>query len=177
MRRTPKGLIKHFGFTFLVRIGSLLDRARTAALRESLGYCGCNVAIRPPTVIEVPNNVFIEDGVSIASFVHIWGNGGVRIGRRTMIASHVAIASVTHDPNAACMSATLVAQPVVIEHDVWIGAHAIILPGVRIGENSVVAAGSLVRNDVSANTIVAGTPAVPMRTKVRSPEPRASVAG
>ena len=50
-------------------------------------------------------------------------------------------------------------RPVVIEDDVWIGTHAVILPGVTIGHGAVVGAGSVVTRDVAANAIVAGVPA------------------
>ena len=54
-------------------------------------------------------------------------------------------------------------KPVIIENDVWVGACAIILPGVRIGEHSVVAAGSVVTKDVPSHTMVAGCPARVMK--------------
>jgi acetyltransferase-like isoleucine patch superfamily enzyme len=54
--------------------------------------------------------------------------------------------------------------PVIISNNVWIGMNAIILKGVTIGENSVVAAGSVVTRSVPANTVVAGNPAVPVKT-------------
>ena len=50
-------------------------------------------------------------------------------------------------------------KPIVLETNSWIGSNATILPGITIGENSVVAAGSVVTKDVPANTIVAGNPA------------------
>jgi len=53
--------------------------------------------------------------------------------------------------------------PVRIGHNVWIGMNAIILKGVTIGDNSVIAAGSVVSKSVSANTVVAGNPAVVVR--------------
>lgn len=52
-----------------------------------------------------------------------------------------------------------VTEPVIIENDVWIGSHVLIFKGVRIGQNSVVAAGSVVRRDVPPNSLVAGNPA------------------
>ena len=58
---------------------------------------------------------------------------------------------------------TLKTAPVVISDNVWIGMNAIILKGVTIGENSVVAAGSVVTKSVPANTVVAGNPAVAVR--------------
>jgi acetyltransferase-like isoleucine patch superfamily enzyme len=54
--------------------------------------------------------------------------------------------------------------PVKISDNVWIGMNAVILKGVTIGENSVVAAGSVVTKDVPANTVVAGNPAVAVKT-------------
>ncbi len=54
---------------------------------------------------------------------------------------------------------TLVLKPILIKQNAWIGAAATILPGVTIGENSVVAAGAVVSKDVPDNTIVAGIPA------------------
>jgi maltose O-acetyltransferase len=49
--------------------------------------------------------------------------------------------------------------PINIGNDVWISGSSVILPGITIGDNSIVAAGSVVKKDVPANTIVAGNPA------------------
>lgn len=57
------------------------------------------------------------------------------------------------------------AQPVTIGHDVWIGHGAIVLPGRRIGDGAVVAAGAVVTKDVAPYTIVAGVPAKPVRER------------
>jgi hypothetical protein len=54
-------------------------------------------------------------------------------------------------------------EPVVIRRKAWIGAGAIILPGVTVGENAIVAAGAVVTKDVPDNTIVAGVPAKTLR--------------
>jgi acetyltransferase-like isoleucine patch superfamily enzyme len=59
---------------------------------------------------------------------------------------------------------TLIPAAVVIRKNAWIGAGAIILPGVTVGENSVVAAGALVNKDIPPNTVVAGVPAKVIRT-------------
>lgn len=60
-------------------------------------------------------------------------------------------------------------EPVVIEDDVWLGAYAVVNPGVRIGRGAVVAAGAVVTRDVEPYTIVAGVPAKPVRQRL-SPE-------
>jgi acetyltransferase-like isoleucine patch superfamily enzyme len=166
-----RAIVKRLILIACGRLSSLLDQARSKSLRDSLGYCGKNVTIKAPTIIEGPQSVYLDDEVSINPFVHIWGNGEVRVGRRTIISSHVAITSLTHDPDAPVLSDTLLAKPVIIEHDAWVGAHAIILPGVRIGAHAVVAAGSLVRKDVPPYTIVAGVPAAAIRTTAPSSQP------
>ena len=58
---------------------------------------------------------------------------------------------------------TLTSKPIHIERGVWIGAGAIVLPGVTVGENAVIGAGSVVTHDVPANTVVAGNPAKVIR--------------
>jgi maltose O-acetyltransferase len=148
-----------FGARLLSAIAARLERQMLRNLRADLNFCHESAILRPPIVIESPDKVSIHDQASLASFVHIWGNGGVTIGRRVMIGSHTAISSATHDSSAPGMYDTLIAEPVVIEEEVWIGAHAVIFPGVTIGRNSIVAAGSVVRENVAAGSIVAGVPA------------------
>lgn len=56
------------------------------------------------------------------------------------------------------------ASPIVIEDNVWIGAHVAVMPGVTIGEGSVIAAGSTVTRDIPANSLAMGSPAKVIRT-------------
>ena len=58
----------------------------------------------------------------------------------------------------------MVAKPIVIERNAWIAANVTIIGGVTVGENSVVAAGSVVTNDVPPNTLVGGNPAKVIRS-------------
>ncbi len=89
----------------------------------------------------------------------MWGAGGISIGNNVLIASHEAITSLTHDKNAVCFRETTLRATVGIGDNVWIGADAIILPGVTVGAGSIVAAGAVVTRDVPANAVVAGVPA------------------
>lgn len=82
----------------------------------------------------------------------------MKIGNRVMIGSHTAITSVTHDYLADVMYGTVVTKRVIINDDVWIGAHAVILPGVSIGEGAVVGAGCIVSKDVPPYAVVTGIP-------------------
>jgi acetyltransferase-like isoleucine patch superfamily enzyme len=63
------------------------------------------------------------------------------------------------------------AAPVLIEDHVWIGAHVIILPGVRIGRHSAIGAGSVVTKDVPANCLAVGNPARVLRQTIATGSP------
>jgi maltose O-acetyltransferase len=128
-------------------------------LRESLHFCGRNVQIYPPVVFYGAEALDIGDNTSIAPYVHIWCGGRVIIGANCMIGSHVAISSLTHDYRAPEMSRTIVAKPVIVGDGVWIGSHAVIMPGVTLGDGCVVGAGSIVTRDVPSNAITHGVPA------------------
>jgi maltose O-acetyltransferase len=111
--------------------------------------------------------VTIDDGAVINDFVHIWGGGGVEIGKNTLIAAHCSITSVTHDARAyekgLLYKETKIIKPVKIGNNVWIGSNCVILPGVTIGDNAVIAAGAVVRQDVTPQTVMGGVPAREIR--------------
>jgi maltose O-acetyltransferase len=91
--------------------------------------------------------------------------GEIRIGNLVVIGHHVQLITASHDIGPAeCRCYTLRPGAVVIEDGCWIGARAMVMPGVTVGRGSVVAAGSLVRSDVPPCTLVAGVPARPIRT-------------
>ncbi len=102
--------------------------------------------------IDIGNYCLFCPGVRIGS-----GNG-ITIGDNCMVASHVYITdSDWHDIyNRIDMGRT---QPVTIEENVWIGDSAIICKGVTIGKNSIIGAGSVVVDDIPADSIAAGNPA------------------
>ena len=75
-----------------------------------------------------------------------------------MIGPRVNLVTENH-PTDPSKRKSLLCQPIVIKRNAWIGAGATILPGVTIGENSIVAAGAVVSKNVPSNTIVGGVPA------------------
>lgn len=160
--------IKKKIFSLLVRIFSaskiflyiieLRDQVRHKFYEKELKRCGQKVRFRYPLVIEAPRNVEIGNNVSFASYVHIWGGGGVRIGENTMIASHVAISSYSHDHCEMDMHKTVKKGFVDIGKNVWLGSHSIIFPGVKIGNGAVIGANTLVNRDVPDKAIFYGTP-------------------
>ena len=105
--------------------------------------------------------VRLGDRVEINNFSIVNGTGGVDIGDDTVIGPGVRIISYQHRyaRGATIRSQPVIALPIRIGHDVWLGANAIILAGVTIGDGAVVAAGAVVREDVAAYAVVAGVPA------------------
>lgn len=106
----------------------------------------------PQGVLRLGDGVRINYGTSIAA------EGAVSIGNRVRIGPYVMIVDTDfHDPYRR--SARPAPSPVVIEDDVWIGAKASVLKGVRIGRGAIVGVGAVVTHDVRPFTIVAGVPA------------------
>jgi acetyltransferase-like isoleucine patch superfamily enzyme len=100
----------------------------------------------------IGKNVFINHD---CSFLDI---GGITIEDDVLIGPKVKLISEGHPLNPSERK-MLMAKPIVIKQNAWIGAGATILPGVTVGKNAVVAAGAVVSKDVLANTVVGGVPA------------------
>ena len=106
--------------------------------------CGRNITLG--------ENVFINSGCRFQDW------GGIQIGDGTLIGHNVVIATINHGL-APEKRHDNIPMPVIIGKNVWIGSNATVLPGVKIGDNAVVAAGAVVTKDVDANTVVGGVPA------------------
>lgn len=100
----------------------------------------------------IGKNVYINHAVSFLDMGTITIEDDVLIGPKANILTE-------GHPVHPDQRRALTAQPIVIKRNAWIGAGATILPGVTVGENSIVAAGAVVRTDVPPNTIVGGIPA------------------
>lgn len=98
----------------------------------------------------------------IGEYSIIRGQGGVNIGDRVYTSPFTQILAVNHvftDPTRPFIEQGITAEGISIEDDVWLGAGAIITDGVRIGHNSIIAAGAVVTKTVDPYSIVAGVPA------------------
>ena len=137
-----------------LRLASDHDAARLIAGCKKAG----RVRLRMPVTVYAPEHLELGDQVDIGEFTHIRANGGVRIGNRVLIASHVVITSRAH-PKTLPRYGVVEDAPVVIEDDVWIGAGAIVLPGVTVGYGAIIGSGAVVTYSVEPRTIVAGSPA------------------
>jgi len=111
---------------------------------------------------EVPENIIIGNNCSFNRNCWISGGGDLTIGNDVIMGPYVIIHTANHnynDPNEKIRNQGHIFKKVVIMDNVWVGAGAIILPGVTIQSNAIVAAGAIVTQDVKANTIVGGSPA------------------
>lgn len=113
--------------------------------------------IEPPFYFCYGCNIDIGDSVYINFNCNFIDDGKITIGERTMFGAGVTIATVGHPLNPD-MREYMYTAPVTIGKNCWIGANATICPGVTIGDNSVVGAGSVVTKDIPANVIAAGNP-------------------
>ena len=112
----------------------------------------------PPFYTDCGKNITVGKNVFINTGCRFQDQGGIRIGDHVLIGHNVVLATLNHD-FAPYNRATMHPAPIHIEDRVWIGANATVVPGVTIGENSIVAAGAVVTKDVPPNTIVGGVPA------------------
>lgn len=135
---------------------------KACLLRAMGATVGRNVDIYPHVWIAPGRNLRIGDQVDLALGVLISTGGGVEIGDRTLIGYRTQILSTNHRVPPAgqpILGSGHERKEIVIGKDVWIGGNCMILAGVRIGDGSVIAAGSVVTRDVPSNAIVGGVPA------------------
>jgi acetyltransferase-like isoleucine patch superfamily enzyme len=113
-------------------------------------------------------SIRIAQHVWLGPYVVIYGHGGVEIGEHTLVSMHCTILSSNHAIPAINQLIRNTADellPTKIGRDVWLGANAVILGGVTIGDGAVVAAGAVVTKDVEAGAVVAGVPARVVRRR------------
>ncbi len=142
--------------------GIRLERLKAISLHD-------NVTLYGPRYISATGTsgyVTVGHGTHIDRLSVVYGQGGVEIGCGCAIAAGVIIYSQTSQYNAFA-GLGVVAQgtkyaSVKIGNDVWIGAGAIILPGVSIGDHAVIGAGSVVTGDIETSTVAVGAPARPV---------------
>lgn len=117
-----------------------------------------SVALFPPLYINYGKNLSIGKNVFINFDCTFLALGGITIEDNVLIGPKVSLLSEGHPLNPSERQ-SLVPGKIHIKRNAWIGANAIILPGVTLGENAVVAAGAVVSKDVADNTVVGGVPA------------------
>lgn len=133
---------------------------RHAVLRERLAFVGEGVVIRPPFHCDYGFNIRLGAGVFLNFNCVVLDVVEVEIGAGTQVGPGAQILAADHPRDAAERAKGLeFGRPVRIGRNVWIGAGAIILPGITVGDDAVIGAGSIVTQDVPAARIATGYPA------------------
>lgn len=173
---------------------------RSWVVRRALGSAPTSLVVEPRVAIVGGRRMAIASEVRLMMDCHLWATerGSIEIGPRTYVGSHtwivandlvqigadVLIAPFCYiqdtdhgfaDPSVLIASQPSESSPIIIEDDVWIGAHTVVTRGVRIGRGAIIGAGSVVTHDIAPFTIAAGSPARPIGQ--RKPGEAESMAG
>lgn len=140
------------------------SRAEEKDLRQTIyaslfGAVGASVTIEPPFYCDYGTNIYIGDRVFFNFNCVILDPGEVHIGNDVLIGPAVQIYTATHPVHWRERRIGLeMALPVVVGSDVWIGGGAILCPGVRLGDRSVIGAGTVVTRSIPPGVVAAGNP-------------------
>lgn len=154
------------------RIFSLKKKIMLYIHRIKLKSCGKNVSIHPNVEIRNHSNIEIGNNVSINHNTELYGGGGIIIGDDSMLSYYVTILSDSRtfqgrDPlKSPKRKGKRIKKKTTIGKDVWVGTKAVVMPGVTLGDHSIVAAGSVVTKDVDQWSIVGGNPAKKIGTRL-----------
>jgi len=105
--------------------------------------------------------ISIRSGTYVNRYTIFDGHESIEIGRRCMIGPHCYITDGDHskEPGLPVQAQPMRTAAVILEDEVWVGSHVVILPGVRIGRGAVIGAASVVTRNIPANAIAYGVPA------------------
>ncbi|AKG34819.1 maltose acetyltransferase domain-containing protein [Paenibacillus durus] len=136
------------------------DEHRTELLRELFGSTGNHYYIEPSFRCDYGYNIHVGENFYANYDCVFLDVCEIRIGDNCFLAPGVHIYTATHPLEAQDrISGAEFGKPVTIGHNVWIGGRAVINPGVKIGNNAVIASGAVVTKDVPDNVVVGGNPA------------------
>lgn len=137
-----------------------LIKERNDMLKRILGECDDDTFINQPFYCDYGKHIRVGKRFFANFGFTVLDEALVTIGDDCFIGPHVGIYTACHSTNAEERNSRREwARPVTIGNNCWIGGNAVILPGVTIGDNVTIAAGSVVIHDVPSNSLVAGNPA------------------
>ena len=142
---------------------------RHSLLKQLFGSLSGEAVVEPPFYCDYGYNIHVGEGFYANFDCVILDVCEVRVGRGCLLGPGVHIYTATHPLDAEKRAGGReYGKPVRIGNNVWIGGRAVILPGVSIGDNAVIAAGAVIAVDVPENTLAAGNPAV-IRKRLADP--------
>ena len=131
---------------------------RMAMNQELFGECGKNVWIVPPMKLAIGKYISIGEGSYFnagTTFIDDWK---IEIGKNCLFGPNVTLCTTGHPVSPKHRMDGMYSFPIKIGNNCWIGGNVMILPGVTIGDNSVIGAGSIVTKDIPANVVAFGNP-------------------
>ncbi|MCC2655484.1 MAG: maa [Panacagrimonas sp.] len=140
------------------------DDARRRIVRDLFGSGGDSVWMQPPFQCDYGTNIRLGTRVFFNFNCVVLDVCEVRIGDFTLFGPGVQILTPLHPTDADLRRRQEFGKPIEIGHDVWVGAGALILAGVRIGSRSIIGAGSVVTRDVPEGVLAVGNPCRVIRT-------------
>jgi acetyltransferase-like isoleucine patch superfamily enzyme len=170
-RRTPESAAMVAAVQRAMAITPILNRLTYADAAEVRAVFGELIgqeldeafSLIPPFYTDSGEGIRVGERVFINQNCTMYALGGIDIGDEVMIGPNVNLITSGHPLAPSQRRAHVTASPIVIGRNVWIGAAVTVIGGVTIGENSVIAAGSVVTKDVPADTLAAGNPAQVIR--------------
>lgn len=168
-------LLRDASFNTISLLNKMNKSSNPEEIRDLLGQItgqtiDSTTTLFPPLFINNGKHTSIGKNVFINFNCTFLDLGGIIIEDEVMIAPNVCLLTEGHPLNPKERHG-LISKPIHIKRNAWIGANVTILQGVCIGENSVIAAGAVVKSDVPPNTIVGGIPAKVLKT-IESNEPK-----
>lgn len=130
--------------------------ARETGVRMLVAKAGKSLKVFGRVRIDMPQKIYIGNDCSLNEGVLIIGRDDVRIGNGVTLSAYVVVTSAGIESGQPRRHSQ---APVIIEDNVWLAANVTVLPGVKIGEGAVIAAGAVVTEDIPLNVMAAGIPA------------------
>ena len=131
---------------------------REAVVHEIFGEVGEHVWLNSPLTVSVGKYVSIGSGTYANMNLTLIDDWKITIGKNVLIGPNVTLCTTGHPIDPAHRQDGMYSFPITIGDNVWLGGNVMVLPGVTIGENSVIGAGSVVTKDIPANVVAFGSP-------------------
>ncbi len=161
---TERETVKNLTYDYNLIRRSDKDK-RDELIRKILGKAGNNLWIESPFQCDYGYNIEIGDNFYSNHNLIILDCAKVKIGDNVFVGPNVGIYTPCHPIDAKeRMTFKEWAEPVTIGSDVWLGGNVVILPGITIGDNVVIGAGSVVTKDIPSNCVAVGNPCKPIKS-------------
>jgi len=132
---------------------------RESIIKELIPNSGDNLWLQPPFYCDYGTNIIVGNGVFFNFNCVVLDVAHVTIGNRTKLGPNVQLYTATHPIDYQERAKGLeLGKAITIGEDVWIGGSAIILPGVTVGDRTVIGSGSVITKDIPPDVIAAGNP-------------------